>query len=129
MEHLGWGLQMTVLGMGLVFSLLIMLWGLLNLVLTFENNSENQAIPPETTTEEGHTKLVGDGDVVPIATEPTTNDIPNDLAAAIMIAVLQHKTKLCRKTANSQGPGNHLAGSWVAAGRARQLSSWQRRAK
>ncbi len=33
MENLGWGLQITVLGMGLVFALLALLWGLLMLVL------------------------------------------------------------------------------------------------
>jgi len=33
MENMAWGLQMTVLGMGLVFALLILLWGLLTLVL------------------------------------------------------------------------------------------------
>ena len=32
MDNLIWGLQMTVLGMGLVFGLLALLWGLLTLV-------------------------------------------------------------------------------------------------
>ena len=32
MSDLAWGLQMTVLGMGLVFGLLALLWGLLTLV-------------------------------------------------------------------------------------------------
>ncbi len=36
MENLGWGLQMTVVGMGLVFLLLALLWGLLTLVLAFD---------------------------------------------------------------------------------------------
>lgn len=36
MEHLGWGFQMTVLGMGLVFAMLVLLWGLLTLVLKME---------------------------------------------------------------------------------------------
>ena len=36
MDNLVWGLQMTVLGMGLVFGLLALLWGLLTLVLRFD---------------------------------------------------------------------------------------------
>ena len=32
MDNLSWGLQITVLGMGLVFGLLALLWGLLTLV-------------------------------------------------------------------------------------------------
>ena len=36
MDNLGWGLQITVLGMGLVFALLALLWGLLDLVLRFD---------------------------------------------------------------------------------------------
>ena len=45
MENIGWGLQMTVLGMGLVFSLLAMLWGLLTLVLKFDK--EPEPVPAE----------------------------------------------------------------------------------
>ena len=36
MENLGWGLQMTVLGMGLVFALLAVLWVLLTVVLKLD---------------------------------------------------------------------------------------------
>jgi Na+-transporting methylmalonyl-CoA/oxaloacetate decarboxylase gamma subunit len=36
MSDLAWGLQMTVLGMGLVFGLLGLLWGLLTLVQRFD---------------------------------------------------------------------------------------------
>ena len=36
MENLAWGLQMTVVGMGLVFALLALLWGLLALVLRLD---------------------------------------------------------------------------------------------
>ena len=40
MENLGWGLQMMALGMGLVFGLLALLWGLLTLVLKFERQAD-----------------------------------------------------------------------------------------
>ena len=36
MNNLTWGLQITALGMGLVFGLLALLWGLLTLVLKFD---------------------------------------------------------------------------------------------
>ena len=38
MEHIGWGLQMTVLGMGLVFALLALLWLLLTLILKLDKD-------------------------------------------------------------------------------------------
>ena len=36
MENLGWGLQTTLLGMGLVFAMLALLWGLLTLLLRLD---------------------------------------------------------------------------------------------
>ena len=36
MQDLAWGLQMTAVGMGLVFALLALLWGLLALVLRLD---------------------------------------------------------------------------------------------
>jgi Na+-transporting methylmalonyl-CoA/oxaloacetate decarboxylase gamma subunit len=36
MDNLGWGLQITALGMGLVFGLLALLWGLLSLALKLD---------------------------------------------------------------------------------------------
>jgi Na+-transporting methylmalonyl-CoA/oxaloacetate decarboxylase gamma subunit len=38
MENLGWGLQMTIVGMGLVFLLLALLWGLLTLMLALDRD-------------------------------------------------------------------------------------------
>jgi Na+-transporting methylmalonyl-CoA/oxaloacetate decarboxylase gamma subunit len=46
MENLGWGLQMTVLGMGLVFALLALLWGLLTLVLKLDPAPVESLSPP-----------------------------------------------------------------------------------
>ncbi|HRD97771.1 MAG TPA: OadG family transporter subunit, partial [Rubrivivax sp.] len=43
MSDLIWGLQMTMLGMGLVFGLLGLLWGLLTLVLRFDKAPEPAA--------------------------------------------------------------------------------------
>ena len=49
MSNLGWGLQMTVLGMGLVFSVLVLLWGVLRFVLYLEDRgatTTDAAAPP-----------------------------------------------------------------------------------
>ena len=110
MENLGWGLQMTVVGMGLVFALLAALWGLLTLVLRF--------------------------DAAPVAAQrrdakavPSLGPDP-DLVAAITVAVLTHKAVRRRQAApamRSYWPGSLLyASRWVATGRARQNRSWRR---
>ena len=51
MENLAWGLQMTVLGMGLVFALLALLWGLLMLVLVLDKEPKAPMSEQETNAE------------------------------------------------------------------------------
>lgn len=123
MENLAWGLQMTVLGMGLVFGLLALLWGLLTLVLALDKEPTPVATPQPT----------ADDAVGAQTPEQTVNDMPHDLVAAIMIATLKHKQVLRRQAApfmRSYWPGSQLfASRWVAAGRARQNSTWQARGK
>ena len=47
MDNLAWGLQITVLGMGLVFALLALLWGLLRLMLWLDRQpAEAAAVQP-----------------------------------------------------------------------------------
>lgn len=110
MENLGWGLQMTVVGMGLVFALLAALWGLLSLVLRFD---APPAAPAERTQ----------------APAPSAGIEP-DLVAAITVAVLTHKAVRRREAApamRSYWPGSLLyASRWVATGRARQNRVWRR---
>ena len=124
MENLAWGLQITVLGMGLVFGLLALLWGLLTLVLALDKEPTPVAAPQPTADE-------AVGEQTP--EQPTVNGMPPDLVAAIMIATLKHKQVLRRQAApfmRSYWPGSQLfASRWVAAGRARQNSTWQARGK
>lgn len=108
MENLGWGLQMTVVGMGLVFLLLALLWGLLTLLLSLDKT------PDETS------------DVQPAAeaTREVDEKLPADLVAAITTAVLKHRSTLRRGRMPSSN--EDAAGSrWVATGRTRQNTSWQ----
>ena len=134
MEHMGWGLQMTVVGMGLVFSLLALLWGLLNLVLKLDGEPEAAVAPAQPAAAEPQAVAVADEPAVALVPErPMVNGMPADLVAAIMTAVLQHRNTLRRQAAplmRTSQPGSQLfASRWVASGRARQTNNWQPRGK
>ena len=116
MENLLWGLQTTFLGMGLVFSLLALMWGLLTLTLRLDRPSE--PAPPA---------------AVP-APVPPDLEFPQGLdaetMAAILIATLTHRAQRRREAApamRSYWPGSLLyASRWVGAGRAVQNPGWRR---
>ncbi|MFT3848919.1 MAG: OadG family transporter subunit [Propionivibrio sp.] len=114
MDNLGWGLQITALGMGLVFVLLALLWGLLTLVLALDRERDETAQPGEPSRG--------------ASLSPADGDLPGDLVAAIAAAVLRHRSTRLR--AHSAAPREDAAGSlWVATGRTRQNTSWQPRGK
>ena len=134
MENLGWGLQMTVLGMGLVFALLALLWGLLMLVLVLDKEPKAPVSALETNAEAERIAAVADAAVGAQTPEPpTVNGLPADLVAAILVATMKHKLTLRRQAApfmRSYWPGSQLfASRWVATGRARQNYTWQPRGK
>lgn len=118
MDNLLWGLQMTVLGMGLVFGLLALLWGLLTLVLRFDKVLTPVPAVVEVDTETAPTHAQG--------MDPA-------LVAAIVAATLTHRAVRRREAApemRSYWPGSLLyASRWVGAGRARQNQSWRRGAR
>ena len=127
MEHLGWGLQMTVLGMGLVFSLLALLWGLLTVVLMFDKVEGE----PEASADDDD-----DGEEAYAAEEEEAapagnfiNGMPADMFAAMSVAVIKHALDLRRQAAPivcvSAPDGGAEASRWLAGGRARQNNSWQ----
>jgi Na+-transporting methylmalonyl-CoA/oxaloacetate decarboxylase gamma subunit len=111
MDNLQWGLQITALGMGLVFALLALLWGLLTLVLRFDRapGVERAGVAAAAVTDSG---------------------LDPALVAAITLAVLQHSAVRRGEAAPAMcihWPGTLLhASRWVAAGRARQTRSWRR---
>jgi hypothetical protein len=133
MENLGWGLQMTAVGMGLVFGLLATLWGLLVLVLRFE--AAPVALSASASILEAERiASIADGAIgaqVPVT--PTVHGMDADLVAAIAVAVLAHKGVRRQEAApvmRSYWPGSLLyASRWLASGRARQNRSWQRRGR
>jgi Na+-transporting methylmalonyl-CoA/oxaloacetate decarboxylase gamma subunit len=111
MDDLIWGLQMSGLGMGLVFGLLALLWGLLTIVLRLDR-------PPMATS---------------LPASAPMSDLDPELVAAIMVATLAHRAQQRREAApvmRSYWPGSLLyASRWLGAGRARQNTSWQRRGR
>jgi glutaconyl-CoA/methylmalonyl-CoA decarboxylase subunit delta len=119
MDNLGWGLQITVLGMGLVFGLLALLWGLLTLVQRWDRPAV--AAP------------VLEAEPVLEAAPLVEAGMDTALVAAIVTAALAHRAHLRREAApamRSHWPGSQLyASRWVAAGRSRQNQSWQRRGR
>jgi sodium pump decarboxylase gamma subunit len=124
-SNLGWGLQMTVLGMGLVFSVLALLWGLLRFVLYLEDRGavadDAAAYPPaEPAPQTEAVTAPGDG-------------MDPELVAAITAAVVAHRAVRRREAAPSMRtfwPGSLIhASRWVGSGRVRQNRSYQRRGR
>ncbi|MFZ2494091.1 MAG: OadG family protein [Thermoanaerobaculia bacterium] len=120
MENLSFGLSTTVVGMGLVFGLLALLWGMLSLLGRLDST------PPadEAASEE----------VAPPATSALPAAAPGlepDALAAVTIALLTHTLARRRQAApemRSTQPGSQIyASRWLAAGRTRQTRSWQPR--
>jgi Na+-transporting methylmalonyl-CoA/oxaloacetate decarboxylase gamma subunit len=119
-ENLSWGLSMTAVGMGLVFAMLALLWGLLTLVLRLDRPADTVAAPQDA--------------VAPVSTDGAPNDnVAPEVIAAITIATLAHVSARRREAApmmRSYWPGSTLfASRWVATGRARQNRTWQRRGR
>jgi Na+-transporting methylmalonyl-CoA/oxaloacetate decarboxylase gamma subunit len=134
MENLGWGLQMTVVGMGIVFALLALLWGLLHLVLKLDPTPVEPVSPEASIVNAERIAAKADdaiGAQVPVT--PTVQGMDADLVAAIMVATLTHREIRRREAApmmRSAWPGSQLyASRWVTSGRTRQNHSWQRGVK
>ena len=137
MNNLGWGLQMMVLGMGLVFMLLALLWGLLTLVLRFDRVPPEDAADAtvETAAAAGPESAATAGEPEPqaIARVASVQGMDADLVAAILVAVVRHKEVRRAQAApamRSYWPGSLLyASRWVASGRSRQNNVWERRGR
>jgi glutaconyl-CoA/methylmalonyl-CoA decarboxylase subunit delta len=127
--NLLWGLKIAALGMGLVFGLLALLWGLLTVVQRLDRpaagstNANHDASAVETPQAVAVQARSGDAGT---ALDPA-------LAAAITMAVLSHRAVRRRAAApsmRSYWPGSLLyASRWVGAGRARQTQYWCRRGR
>lgn len=104
-QLLGTGAWLTVWGMGLVFLLLALLWGLVALLLRFDRPE-----PP--------------GAAARPAAAPEA--LAPEVLAAVMVAVKLHVRALRKEAApeaRRHRPGS-LPSRWVSAGRTRQNRSW-----
>lgn len=110
MENLGFGLQMTVVGMALVFGVLALLWGLLTIISRLDREEPASASLAEP------------------AFTSTQNEIDPRLLTAVAIAVTLHAQARRRQAApemRSTPPGSQIyASRWLAAGRTRQTRAW-----
>ncbi len=146
MENLAFGLQITVVGMGIVFGLLAVLWLLLSLVLRFEQRGEARAPAVEPAAAGPATAVVAGVTAAGPALAPgalaparpvrlvgAPEGLDPRLIAAVTVAVLRHAETRRRQAApamRSYWPGSLLfASRWVAAGRMRQGQIWRRRAR
>ena len=111
MSDLLFGLQITVVGMGLVFALLAVMWALLTLLLRLERADEPTATPAPAPRPQPVVEIVGD-------------ELDPDTVAAITIAVMTHasvRRKQAAPSMRSYRPGSLLyASRWVTAGRSQQ---------
>ena len=116
---------MTVLGMGLVFSVLVLLWGVLRFVLYLEDRgavaADVAASPPDAPAS------------APAAVTAPGDGMDPELVAAITAAVVAHRAVRRREAAPSMRtfwPGSLIhASRWVGSGRVRQTRSFQRRGR
>ena len=132
MENLGWGLQMTVLGMGLVFSLLALLWVLLTVVLMLDKEEVEEVSGIEATDEAEAIAAVADDAIGAQTPEShTVHGMAADLVSAIAVAVMKHKMILRGEAApmmRTAWPGTQPS-RWATAGRVRQTNTWTPRGK
>ena len=134
MENIGWGLEMTVLGMGLVFALLALLWLLLTLILKLDKDPVVEVSAQESMIEAERVAALADQAVGAQTPErATVNGMPADLVAAILVATHKHRKTMRREAAplvRTVWPGSQIfASRWLATGRARQNNNWQPRGR
>ena len=139
MENLGWGLQMTVLGMGLVFALLALLWLLLTVVLKLDKEDKEDLPESDIETAEEDVLVAAPANVDGISGDLVAaislavakfraQRMPEDLAAAITIAAVEHRKIVGPwrpEVARVFWPGTQPS-RWTMAGRerARQTNNW-----
>jgi Na+-transporting methylmalonyl-CoA/oxaloacetate decarboxylase gamma subunit len=110
------GFELTLYGMGLVFLLLAVLWGLIALLVRIDRVQPAQESPPEPAPAKD------------VAVVRDTRGAPLDppLLAAVVIACRAHRMTRRQQAApemREHEPGS-LPSRWVGAGRSRQNKSW-----
>lgn len=119
MQNLGFGLNLTAVGMGIIFGLLALLWGVLAVI----GRVDAALVAREESDEEQE-----EGDAQPALRIEGGEGLTPEAIGAIAIAVATHAALVRREAAPSQRasqPGSLLfASRWLAAGRTRQTRSY-----
>jgi Na+-transporting methylmalonyl-CoA/oxaloacetate decarboxylase gamma subunit len=124
------GALLTLAGMGLVFAVLVLLWGLITLLLRFDRGrTPKQPVQPPTPPapvskladlEQGNAVVVERGQA---------GELSPEMLSAVMVAVRMHR-RVRRKQAapamRTHQPGT-LPSRWVGAGRVGQNQNWHPR--
>ncbi len=128
MTELWFGIQITIYGMGLVFALLALLWGLLALLVWLDGRRRAPAATPAGATPALEEVTAAPGVRVRGA---GVAELAPEALAAIAVAVLAHESEERPReleTAPGQPEGPAGVNRWVAAGRIRQtMHAVQRR--
>lgn len=128
MTELWFGIQITIYGMGLVFALLALLWGLLALLVWLDGRRRAPAAAPEGANAALEEVAAAPGVRVRGA---GVEELAPEALAAIAVAVLAHTSQERPhewESAPAQPEGSAVVSRWVAAGRIRQtMRAVQRR--
>ena len=128
-QNLGPGITLTIIGMGLVFVVLTLLWGLIMLLLRIDAPLASQ--PAVASNKQVNDQSPAEDSVTLTSLNPdlAASELSPEMLAAIMVAVRMHR-RIRRKQAapamRSHQPGT-LPSRWVGAGRTSQNQSWHPR--
>ncbi|WP_394276510.1 OadG family transporter subunit [Luteococcus sp.] len=135
MENLAWGLEMTVVGMGVVFGLLVLLMGVLFLMGRLDKEpAPAQPLPasddPPPLAPDSTATTDTTAEAVPVV-DFLTDDLTVEQAAAVTLAVVTHlevRRQQAAPETRTHAPGSQIHTSrWVSVGRGSQNQSWRRR--
>lgn len=118
------GALLTLAGMGLVFAVLVLLWGLITLLLRFDRRRtpKQPVVPPAPVSRQAD--VAQDNAVV--VERGQAGELTPEMLSAVMVAVRMHR-RVRRKQAapamRTHQPGT-LPSRWVGAGRVSQNQNW-----
>ena len=107
-ETLKQGLMITIVGMGIVFAMILILWGIMALLVKLTNQSEQAEAAKES--------------VTPLP-EPEAETVPADASALAAAIAVAYALRVKPKTVFASDTQSIQTGStWLAAGRAQQVA-------
>jgi len=108
-ETLRQGLLITVIGMGIVFAMILILWGIMVLLVKLTNRPEKEEVAEETAS-------LPEPEQVAVTTQGDASALAAAIAVAYALSV-KPKTAFAADTQSIQ-----TGSAWLAAGRAQQVA-------